>query len=167
MRIALLILLMIIQPVDAFPQKAGGQAAPEFSLKDLKGKRARLGDYKGKVVLINFWATWCVPCRAEMPELVRWQNEYKNQGLQIIGITFQPYRAVDVRQTIRKFKINYPILLGTDEVATLYGADDVLPFTVVIDRDGNIRDIIKGIIDAEEFEQKIKPLLQTTSKPAL
>ena len=97
-----------------------------------------------------------------MPELVRWQNEYKDRGLQIIGITFQPYRTRDVQAVVRRLKINYPILLGTDEVAAQYGAEDVLPFTVVIDRDGNFRDRIKGIIDAEEFEQKIKPLLQTS-----
>ena len=157
---------VMAQPSTAFRQKAGGQAAPEFSLKDLKGKRARLGDYKGKVVLINFWATWCAPCKAEMPELVRWQSEYKDQGLQIIGITFQPYRAVDVRETARKLKINYPILLDTGKVADLYEAGEVLPFTVVIDRNGNIRDRIKGIIDAEEFEKKIKPLLQTTTRTA-
>lgn len=164
MRITLLILLMIFQPVVAFNQKAGGQTAPAFSLKDLKGKRARLSDYKGKVVLVNFWATWCAPCRAEMPDLVRWQNEYKDQGLQIIGITYPPYRTIQVREAARRLKINYPILFGTDEVAALYDAGEVLPFTVIIDRDGNIRDRIKGIIDAEEFEQKIKPLLQTTSK---
>jgi peroxiredoxin len=166
MRIALLILLMVIQPAGAFNQKAGGQTAPDFSLKDLKGKRARLGDYRGKVVLVNFWATWCAPCKAEMPELVRWQNEYKDRGLQILGITFQPYRAVDVREAARRLKINYPILLDTGGVADLYEVADVLPLTVVIDRDGNIRDRIKGIMDAEEFEQKIKPLLQATRKTA-
>ena len=158
--------LLLFPSQAAFNQKAGGQTAPEFSLKDLKGKRVRLGDYKGKIVLVNFWATWCVPCRAEMPELVRWQREYKAQGLQIIGITFEPYSAAEVRETTRKLKINYPILLGNDEVVDLYEANEVLPLTVVIDRDGNIRDRIKGIIDAEEFEKKIKPLLQTTGKTA-
>ncbi len=163
---AVSLLLFPYQPTEAFNQKAGGQAAPEFSLKDLKGKRTRLGDYKGKVVLVNIWATWCAPCKAEMPELVRWQNEYKDRGLQIIGVTFQPYRAVDVREAIRRFKINYPILLDTGEATDLYGLIDVLPLTIVIDRDGNIRARIKGIIDAEEFEQKIKPLLETTGKTA-
>lgn len=159
MRIALLILIVIAHPVGAFSQKAGGQAASEFSLKDLRGKRVRSGDYKGKVVLVNFWATWCAPCKAEMPDLVRWQNEYKDRGLQIIGITFQPYRMADVREEARRLKINYPILLDTGEVADLYDVIDVLPLTIVIDRDGNVRDRIKGIIDAEEFEQRIKPLL--------
>jgi thiol-disulfide isomerase/thioredoxin len=159
MRIALLIFLLVIHPVVAFGQTA---RATEFSLKDLKGKTARLKDYRGKVVLINFWATWCAPCRAEMPELIEWQKEYKDRGLQIIGITYPPYQTSDVRAAARQLKINYPILFGTDEIAALYRVRDILPVSVVIDREGNIRARITGIMDREEFERKVLPLLKPT-----
>jgi thiol-disulfide isomerase/thioredoxin len=155
MRVALLILLLVVEPVAAFGQAASG----DFSLKDLKGKRARLADYRGKVVLVNFWATWCAPCRAEMPDLIEWQKEYKDRGLQIIGITYPPYRARSVRATARRLKINYPILFGTRKVADLYGVGEILPVTLVIDRDGSLLDRITGIIDREEFDLKVKPLL--------
>ena len=156
MRIALFILVLIVQPAAAFGQETGEQAARaiDFSLKDLKGKRARLTDYRGKVVLINFWATWCAPCRAEMPDLVAWQNEYRDRGLQIIGVTFPPYRGRSVRDAARRLKVNYPVLFGTREVAGMFDVSEVLPTTVVIDREGKIRERIKGVIDREEFERE-------------
>jgi peroxiredoxin len=159
MRIALLIFLLVIHPVVAFSQT---KSATEFSLKDLKGKTARLKDYRGKVVLINFWATWCAPCRAEMPELVEWQNEYKDRGLQIIGITYPPYQSSSVQEAAHQLKVNYPILFGTDEIAALYGVRNILPVSVVIDREGNIRARLTGIMDREEFERKVLPLLKAT-----
>jgi peroxiredoxin len=134
--------------------------APDFALKDLSGKTAQVADYRGKVLLINFWATWCPPCRAEMPDLVEWQKQHEARGLQIIGVTYPPHKINTVRRVAERLNINYPILLGSLRVAADYGVEEVLPVTVIVDREGNIRDRILGIMDDEEFEQKVMPLLR-------
>jgi|SRR6185295_10157448 len=133
--------------------------APQFALKDVNGRTVRLSDYQGKVVVINFWATWCPPCRAEMPDLVRLQREYAKRGLQIIGITYPPERRDRVVRFARSLKVNYPIILGTREIKARFSSEDTLPLTVVINRDGKVSDIISGILLREEFDEKIKPLL--------
>ena len=133
--------------------------APQFTLKDVNGRTVRLSDYKGRVVLINFWATWCPPCRAEMPELVRLQREHGKEGLQIIGITYPPEQKARVRRFARSLKVNYPIILGTREFKARFSSEETLPLTVVINRDGKVSDIISGILLREEFDEKIKPLL--------
>jgi thiol-disulfide isomerase/thioredoxin len=133
--------------------------APQFALRDVNGRTVRLSDYRGRVVLINFWATWCPPCRAEMPDLVRLQREHGKQGLQIIGITYPPERKARVRRFARSVKVNYPIILGTREIKARFSSEETLPLTVVINRDGTVSDIISGILLREEFDEKIKPLL--------
>ena len=136
--------------------------APQFTLKDLNGKTVRLRAYRGKVVMINFWATWCPPCRAEMPALVRLQREHANQGLQIIGITYPPERKDLVQRFARSIKVNYPIILGTREIKARFSSEETLPLTVVINRDGKVSEIISGILLRQEFDEKIKPLLRNT-----
>ena len=133
--------------------------APQFELRDLNGRKVRLSDYRGKVVLINFWATWCPPCRAEMPDLIRLQREHGKDGLQIIGVTYPPEQEERVRRFARTLKVNYPIVLGTREFKARYSSDETLPLTVVINRDGKISDIISGILLRQEIDEKIKPLL--------
>lgn len=146
----------------ALPATATGQGtkAPGLALKDLRGRKLRLGDYRGKVVLLNFWATWCPPCRAEMPDLVRMQREYRGRGLRVVGVTYPPQTAAEVRRFVRELKVNYPVALGTKETRALFGGSETLPVTVVIDRGGNVRDVIEGILLPQEFERKIKPLLE-------
>ena len=139
-------------------------SAPQFALKDLNGSTVRLRAYRGKVVLINFWATWCPPCRAEMPDLVRLQREHAKQGLQIIGITYPPEDKTQVRRFARSLKVNYPIILGTRQIRARFSSEEVLPLTVVIDRNGKVNDIISGILLPEEFDDKIKPLLIKNAK---
>jgi peroxiredoxin len=148
--------LLVFSPTRVLGQ---GTRAPQFELKDINGRIVRLSNYQGKVVLINFWATWCPPCRAEMPDLVRLQREYRKQGLQIIGITNPPEQKDRVRRFARSLKVNYPIILGTRQIKARYSSDETLPLTIVIDRDGKISDIISGILLREEFDEKIKPLL--------
>ena len=143
---------------------SGGVVAqgPQFELKDINGSTVRLSAYRGKVVLINFWATWCPPCRAEMPDLVRLQREYATQGLQIIGITYPPQNKTEVRRFASRLKVNYPIVLGNRQIRARFSSEEILPLTVVIDRDGKVKEVISGILLPEEFDEKIKPLLKTT-----
>jgi peroxiredoxin len=133
--------------------------APALALKDVQGRRLRLSDYKGKVVLLNFWATWCPPCRAEMPGLIKMQRQFQSRGLQVIGITYPPEKVGEVRRFIRKLGVNYPVALGTKETKALFDESETLPVTIIIDRRGKILEHIEGILLPEEFEQKIKPLL--------
>ncbi|MET0645083.1 MAG: TlpA disulfide reductase family protein [Pyrinomonadaceae bacterium] len=143
-------------------QSAAGQGvkAPSLTLRSIEGRTVRLSDYRGKVVLINFWATWCPPCRAEMPDLVKLQREYGKAGLQIIGVTYPPERRALVRRFTRRLKVNYPIVLGTRETKAGFSPDETLPLTVIIDRGGTIRGAIAGMLLPEEFNIQIKPLLE-------
>jgi thiol-disulfide isomerase/thioredoxin len=138
----------------------GEKPVPNLELKDVEGRALRLSDYKGRVVLLNFWATWCAPCRAEMPDLIKWQREYKGKGLQVIGVTYPPEELTEVRKFIKSIKINYPVALGGEQTKALFDKGETLPFTVVIDKKGMVREVIQGIIFPEEFEQKVKPLLR-------
>ena len=151
----------ILLIIALLPASVLGQTvkAPQFKLRDINGRTVRLSDYRGKVVLINFWATWCPPCRAEMPDLVQLQRDYAKQGLQIIGITYPPETKTRVRRFARSLKVNYPIVLGTREIKARFSSEETLPLTVVINRDGIVSHIISGILLREEFDEKIKPLL--------
>jgi thiol-disulfide isomerase/thioredoxin len=151
---------MLLAALSAFAFGQAGNPAPELALKDIRGRTLRLGDYRGKVVLLNFWATWCAPCRAEMPDLVKWQREYRGRGLQVIGVTYPPQELAEVRQFARSIKVNYPIVLGSEEMKAQFDQGETLPVTVVIDRKGTVRGVIQGILYPEEFEQVVKPLLQ-------
>jgi len=137
-----------------------------LSLKDIRGRRIHLTDYTGKVVLLNFWATWCPPCRKEVPDLIKMQREYRDRGLQIIGITYPPQTLAQVRRFVTKMGINYPIALGNKETKALFDDGDVLPITVIIDREGKVRGIVQGILYSEEFEEKIRPLLMSVTQPS-
>lgn len=144
------------------PMIAVGQDSPpkQLILKDIQGRYIRLSDYRGKVVLVNFWATWCPPCRTEIPYLIKLQRDYRSRGLQVIGITYPPQKLAQVRRFVRRAKVNYPVGLGTEKTMSRFTTTETLPITVVIGTDGRVRDIIKGILLPEEFEQKIKPLLK-------
>lgn len=140
--------------------ETAAQPAPTFALKDLRGKTVKLEDFKGKIVLLNFWATWCVPCRIEMPELIKLQTEYAAKGLQIVGITYEPEKPLIVGRIARTRKINYPLLFGNEALSKQYGIEEVLPVTIIIDREGKIRDRVLGTFEPTDFEQKVLPMLK-------
>ena len=135
------------------------QPIPHLRVQDIRGRKIHLRNYQGKVVLINFWATWCPPCRAEIPDLVKLQRQYRSRGLRVIGITYPPQKVSDVRQFARSLSINYPVVLGTKETKLLFTSSEELPVTIVIGKDGVVHDIIEGILLPQEIEQRIKPLL--------
>lgn len=152
------------QPQAARPS-AGLQMkiAPDFLLTSLDGRSKKLSDYRGKVVLLNFWATWCAPCRVEMPTLVDLYNKYHAQGLEIVGVSLDDGRQERVARFVSEMKINYPILLGNQSVADLYGGGRLLPQTVFITRNGDILQTMIGMRDRKEFEAAIEQLLSTKS----
>lgn len=150
-------MLFLFAPIIALGQES---RPTQLTLKGIQSRYIRLRDYRGMVVLLNFWATWCPPCRTEIPDLIRLQRDYRRRGLQVIGVTYPPQTLAEVRRFVRRAKVNYPVGLGTKETKLLFTASETLPMTIVIGTDGKIRDIIEGILLPEEFEQKIKPMLK-------
>jgi cytochrome c biogenesis protein CcmG, thiol:disulfide interchange protein DsbE len=162
---ALLIWIALRRPSAPAVGRAGElRPAPEFSLSDLAGKKLRLSDYRGHVVLLDFWATWCDPCKREIPHFVEMQNRYGPQGLQVIGISMDDDEKL-AREFQGQFKMNYPVAMGSTELADQYGGILGLPITFVIDREGRIASRHVGATEAEVFEAEIKKLLVSTPVP--
>ncbi len=140
-----------------------GKAAPDFSLTTLDGKTVRLSDFRGKAVLLNFWATWCEPCKIEMPWFVDLQKQYAAQGLQIVGVAMDDADPEDIAKFAKKMAIDYPILVGKDSdrdaVANQYGGVQFLPETFYIDREGKVVDKAFGLKGRAEIEDNIKKAL--------
>ena len=138
-----------------------GKTAPDFQLLDLEGKTVRLADLRGKAVLLNFWATWCPPCKLEMPWFVELQKQYGPQGLQIVGVAMDEGNAHDaVAKFTKEIGVNYTILLGNDKVADQYGGVDALPTTFYIGRDGKIVSRVFGLVSHREIEENIRAALK-------
>jgi thiol-disulfide isomerase/thioredoxin len=135
-----------------------GKAAPGFVREDLSGKKVSLSGYRGKVVLLNFWATWCAPCVIEIPAFARWQSRYGGQGLQVIGISMDD-DAPPVRAMYRRLKVNYPVAMGDEKIGELYGGVLGLPVTYLIDREGRIVSRYQGEADLKWLEREVLKLL--------
>jgi len=138
---------------------SNGQKAPDFTLYDLEGGKVKLSDYYGKIVILNFWATWCPPCRKEIPDLISIQNEYKDD-LVVIGISLdQPSTQNDLQPFIDYFGINYPVVLGTLEVVIAYGNIQAIPTSFIIDREGNIINKHIGLVPKSILIEEIISIL--------
>ncbi len=146
-----------------------GALAPDFELKSLDGKTVRLSDYRGKAVLLNFWATWCPPCKIEMPWFVDLQKQYGEQGLQVIGIAMDDDAEKDsskIAAFAKEMNLNYVVLLGNDKVGDAYGGVDGLPTTFYIGRDGRVLSAVSGLVSHSEIEDNIKKALATPAAVA-
>jgi cytochrome c biogenesis protein CcmG/thiol:disulfide interchange protein DsbE len=133
--------------------------APEFVRRDLNGTSIDLKSLRGKVVLLDFWATWCAPCLIEMPEFATWQREYGARGLQVIGISMDD-DAAPVRSLIGKMKLNYPIAMGDARLGSRYGGVLGLPLSYLIDRNGVVRAQFQGETDVKTIEERLKLMLE-------
>ncbi|MGD0731411.1 MAG: TlpA disulfide reductase family protein [Terracidiphilus sp.] len=146
-----------------------GKAAPAFALEDLKGQKVSLASYKGKAVLINFWATWCGPCKIETPWLIELRNQYAAQGFEILGISVDDLDRDDAKmlssekkeiaQFVEKMHMPYPVLIGGDSISTPYGGLDELPMSFFVNRSGTVVATQMGLTSKDDIEAKIKKAL--------
>ncbi len=136
-----------------------GKPAPDFTLDSLDGKAVTLSGYHGQAVLLNFWATWCGPCKVEMPWFIELQKQYGSQGLQIVGVAMDDASKEDIQKFVTEMGVNYPILLGKESVGQQYGGVNVLPTTFFIDRDGKIVAREFGLQSRSVFVDHIKQAL--------
>lgn len=141
------------------PGKLQGKAAPDFSLVTTTGQTMKLSDFQGKAVLLNFWATWCEPCKVEMPWFVDLQKKYGPQGLQVIGVAMDDASPKDISAFAQKMGVNYPILIGKEEVGAQYGGIEYLPSTFYINRNGKVIEHAFGLVSRSEIEANIERAL--------
>ncbi|MBZ5584209.1 MAG: TlpA family protein disulfide reductase [Acidobacteriia bacterium] len=134
--------------------------APDFALKDADGRTVRLSDYHGKVVLLDFWATWCDPCKFEIPWFMDMQRRQKDRGFAVLGVSMDDAGWETVKPFVTRMGVNYRVLMGNDEAAQLYGGVDALPTTFLIDRQGRIAAVHVGLGNRKDFEDGVEQLLE-------
>ena len=134
--------------------------APDFTLKDADGKTVHLSEYRGKVVLLDFWATWCDPCRLEIPWFIDLQRKNKDRGFEVLGVSMDDEGWEVVKPFLADLQVNYRVVIGNDTTAQLYGGVDALPTTFLIDRGGKIAAVHVGLASKKDFEDGIEQLLQ-------
>ena len=139
------------------------KAAPDFALKDADGKVVHLSDYKGKVVLLDFWATWCGPCKIEIPWFMEMQRKNKDKGFEVLGVAMDDEGWEVVKPFVTKLGVNYRMVIGNDMTAQAYGGVDALPTTFLIDRAGKVAAVHVGLASKRDFEDGIEELLPTTA----
>jgi len=135
--------------------------APEFTLKDADGKTVHLSDYKGKVVLLDFFATWCGPCKIEIPWFMEMERKNKDRGFSVLGVAMDDEGWEIVKPFLADLGVNYRVVIGNDATAGMYGGVDALPTTFLIDKDGKIAAVHVGLASKKDFEDGIEQLLQT------
>ncbi len=145
-----------LRPTHPYP-------APDFSLRDMNGNPVRLSSFRGKGVVLNFWATWCAPCRREIPWFIQMQKKYGPRGLQVIGVSMDDGGNKAVEQFVDKTGMDYPVLFDDGHASSVYGATEILPTTYYISRNGKVVAFVKGVISKDKVEDNVKEMLE---KPA-
>ncbi len=145
--------------VDVAPPAHSLRPAPNIDMAELDGRRLNLAQWRGKVILVNFWATWCAACRDEIPFLNRLSTKYRRRGLRVVGISLDD-RPQDVSSFDRKFHMNYPVVLGTAEIAEKFGGVLGLPMSFLIGRDGRVKAKFPGELEPETFTPRLRWLLR-------
>ncbi len=139
---------------------AARQLAPDFTLKDASGTPVKLSDLRGKVVLLNFWATWCGPCALEIPWFIEFEQQYKSRGLEVVGVSMDDEGWAAIKPFVASHKMNYRVLLGDDTVSQLYGGVEALPTTFIIDRNGKFAAApYVGLAGKSDYLDEIQTLL--------
>jgi cytochrome c biogenesis protein CcmG/thiol:disulfide interchange protein DsbE len=149
---------LLTQAITSFASDGTLRAAPDFTRTDLDGKSLSLRSYRGQVVLLNFWATWCGPCLVEIPVFAAWQNAYSAAGLQIVGVSMDD-DAAPVKKVYEKYHLNYPVVMGDAQLGERFGGVLGLPLSYLIDQDGRIVGRYQGELNLKDLEGRIKSLL--------
>jgi len=134
-------------------------STPPWQLAALGGERVKSSDFDGKVVILNFWATWCVPCREEIPGLVELQKQYGDKGVVVVGLSLDQGGPELVKRFVERFKINYPVVMADEKIVKEFGSVEAVPTTFIIDREGRIAGKHIGFAEKAVFEREIKSLL--------
>ncbi len=167
--VAMVVMVMVLFGIERAGRSAGhlgapradveDKVAPDFALQSIDGKTVRLSDFRGKAVLLNFWATYCAPCRIEMPWFVELQDRYAAEGLQVVGVAMDDASPDDIEKFASELGVNYPILVGEETVGNAYGGVQFLPSTFYIGRDGKVVGKVFGLKTKNEIEENIKKTL--------
>jgi cytochrome c biogenesis protein CcmG/thiol:disulfide interchange protein DsbE len=144
--------------VSVIPQNAR-KLAPDFVLNDASGRPVQLASFKGKIVLLNFWATWCGGCKVEIPWFIDFQRTYSKRGFQVLGVSFDDDGWKLVRPYIAAKHVNYPVTIGNSHLAALYGGVQALPVSYIIDKAGRIASTHLGVVSKSDYQAEIEKLL--------
>ncbi len=158
--LSIFIIITLFFPMNTLSANTpDNKKAPDFALKTLEGKTVKLSDYKGKIIIIDFWATWCPPCRKGIPDLIELQKAY-SKDLVVVGISLDQERTLkDLKPFIENYGINYPVVLGNEKVVKDYGGINAIPTSFIVDQKGFIIDSHVGLVPKTVYEDKIKMLL--------
>lgn len=146
-------------PTNVFVKPGDRIPAADFALTDASGHSIKLSDFRGKVVLLNFWATWCIPCGAEIPWFVGFQQQYRDRGFEVLGVSLDDDGWKSVKPYIEARHVNYAVMIGNDEIAQAYGGLESVPMTLIIDKSGRIAATHVGLCRKDEYEADIQAVL--------